>query len=97
MLLFLERTFTVDGITVFPDHADPKQYWYLPGPVGLEVQEGSTDPQFNLIMYTPDVAAAGIQGCGFLMTTLCLTLNPQTESKIKSKIQSIDPAIDDPV
>lgn len=31
MLLFSSGTFTVDGITVFPDHADPNQFWYLPG------------------------------------------------------------------
>ncbi|HEV2645503.1 MAG TPA: hypothetical protein VGU46_03975 [Acidobacteriaceae bacterium] len=97
MLLFSSGTFTVDGITVFPDHADPKQYWYLPGPVGLEVQSGSTNPQFNLIMYTPDVASAGIQGGGFLMTTLCLTLSPQTQSKIISKIRSLAPEIADPL
>ena len=26
---------TVDGITVYRDHADVNQFWYLPGPVGL--------------------------------------------------------------
>ena len=82
MLLFSSNSFTVNGITVFPDHADPNQFWYLPGPVGLETMAGSTEPQFLLIMYAPDVASAGIQGVGFLNVTLCLTLSPDNQEAI---------------
>ncbi len=31
-MLLLGTTITVDGITIYPDHADPNQFWYLPGP-----------------------------------------------------------------
>ena len=29
MLQFGSTTFEVDGVTVFADHADPNQFWYL--------------------------------------------------------------------
>jgi hypothetical protein len=35
MLLLGAKSITVEGIAVFPDHADPDQFWYLPGPVSL--------------------------------------------------------------
>jgi hypothetical protein len=96
MLLFSSCTFTVDGITVFPDHADPNQFWYLPGPVGLESEADSTEPQFLLIMYAPDVANAGIQGAGFLNVTLALKVSDDTQSKIVGQIRSQYPNVSEP-
>ncbi|WP_147355816.1 hypothetical protein [Cohnella faecalis] len=40
MLLLGSRTITIEGITIFPDHADPDQFWYLPGPVQLARRDG---------------------------------------------------------
>src|SRR5277367_6690908 len=97
MLLFSSGTFTVDGITVFPDHADPNQFWYLPGPVGLESEADSTEPQFLLILYTPDVAAAGIKGTGFLNVTLALKLSDMTQSRIIGQIRTNFPNVSDPL
>ena len=96
MLLFSSGTFTVDGITVFPDHADPNQFWYLPGPVGLESEADSDEPQFLLIMYAPDVAGEGIQGTGFLNVTLALKLSDTAQSKIVGEIQTQFPNVSDP-
>jgi hypothetical protein len=96
MLLFSSGTFTVDGITVFPDHADPNQFWYLPGPVGLESEADSTEPQFLLIMYAPDVANAGIQGAGFLNVTLALKVSDDAQSKIVGQIRSQYPNVSEP-
>jgi hypothetical protein len=96
MLLFSSGTFTVDGITVFPDHADPNQFWYLPGPVGLESEANSDEPQFLLIMYAPDVAAAGIQGVGFLNVTLALKVSADTQAKIIGQIRTQFPNVSDP-
>ncbi|HEY3674860.1 MAG TPA: hypothetical protein VGK84_02605 [Candidatus Tumulicola sp.] len=96
MLLFSSGTFTVDGITVFPDHADPNQYWYLPGPVGLETEADSTEPQFLLIMYAPDVAGTGIQGAGFLNVTLALKVSDETQSKIINEIRTQFPTATSP-
>lgn len=88
MLLFSSDTFTVDGITVFPDHADKNQFWYLPGPVTLEKQDGTGEPELLLTMFAPDVAASGVQGAGYLMVTLCLNPSDMTKSKIMGQIRS---------
>jgi hypothetical protein len=96
MLLFSSDTFTVNGITVFPDHADPNQFWYLPGPVGLETEQGSSEPQFLMTLYTPDVATAGIQGSGFLNLTLALKVDDMTQSTIIGKIRTLFPNADNP-
>jgi len=97
MLLFSSGTFTVDGITVFPDHADKNQFWYLPGPVGLETEADSNEPQFLMILYAPDVANAGIKGTGFLNVTLALKVSDMTKSKIVGQIRSQFPDVDNPV
>ena len=96
MLLFSSGTFTVDGVTVFPDHADPNQFWYLPSPVGLESEAGSDEPQFLLIMYAPDVASGGIQGTGFLNVTLALKVSDMTQSKIIGEIRTQFPNVAEP-
>ncbi len=88
MLLFATRSFTVNGVTVFPDHADANQFWYLPGPVGLETMAGSTEPQFLLTMYAPDVAGAGIQGAGFADVTLALKLRDDDHAAIIGQIRA---------
>ena len=96
MLLFSSGTFTVDGITVFPDHADPNQFWYLPGPVGLAKMPDSDEPQFLLIMYTPDVASTGVKGVGFLNVTLALTLSDTAHDDIVGQIRTQFPDVLDP-
>jgi hypothetical protein len=97
MLLFSNDTFTVNGITVFPDHADPNQFWYLPGPVGLELMANSTEPQFLLTSYAPDVASSGIQGVGFLNVTLCLTVSSDNLGAITGQIRSQFPNVENPL
>ena len=96
MLLFSSGTFTVDGITVFPDHADPNQFWYLAGPVGLAKMQDSDEPQFLLIMYAPDVASDGIKGVGFLNVTLALTLSDTAQEKIIGHIRTQFPDVSEP-
>ena len=56
MLVMGSKTVTVDGVTVFADHADKRQFWYLPAPVTLAERAGV--PQFTLIRYRPAVAKA---------------------------------------
>lgn len=96
MLLFSSETFTVDGITVFPDHSDSNQFWYLPGPVGLAKLPDSDEPQFLLTMFAPDLAANGVQGVGFLNVTLALVPSDDTKSKIMGKIRAQFPDASDP-
>jgi hypothetical protein len=84
MLVMGSKTLTVEGVTVFADHADPRQFWYLPAPVALAGRDGV--PQFTLIRYRPAVADAGVQGGGFLMMEVELRLDPGVEQKILSAV-----------
>jgi hypothetical protein len=96
MLLLSSDSFTVDGVTVFPDHMDKNQFWYLPGPVNLATMPDSDEPQFLLIEYAPDVASSGVKGVGFLNVTLCLKLDESTRGKILGQISSVFPNADEP-
>lgn len=95
MLLLGSKTFTVDGITVFSDHADPNQFWYLPAPVGLETRDDG-EPQFTLITYRPAVVQAGVKGGGYLMFTSSLPVDALKESQIRSQIATYFPDVSDP-
>lgn len=76
---------TIEGITVFPDHADPEQYWYLPGPVTLS-RRADGRANFSFIKFKPGAVSGGAKGGGFLAFGVCLKLDPKTESKIRSKL-----------
>lgn len=89
MLLLGSRTVTVDGITVFSDHADPNQFWYLPGPVQLARREGRAVLTF--IKYKPAAVAGGAKGGGFLIFEVNLRLDPGLERRILSKLRSVAP------
>jgi hypothetical protein len=96
MLLLSTSPIVSDGVTVFPDHADSNQFWYLPAPVGLATLPGSDEPQFLLIEYTPDLASSGVQGVGFLNVTLCLKLSDDTRNELMGQIKAAFPNADDP-
>jgi hypothetical protein len=96
MLLFSTRTFTVDGVTVFPDHADPNQFWCLAAPVTLAREADSNEPQFLLIEYAPSVATTGVKGVGFLHVTLALKISDDTQQGIIGQIRSQFPDADNP-
>lgn len=88
MLLLGSRTITVEGITVFPDHADPDQFWYLPGPVQLG-DLPSKEKAFTFIKYKPAAVAGGAKGGGFLMFQCDLRLDPDLERRILGKLGAI--------
>lgn len=88
MLLLGSRSITVEGVTVFPDHADPDQFWYLPGPVQL-ARRPDGDQAFTFIKYKPAAVAGGAKGGGFLMFQVDLRLEPDLERRITSRLRSI--------
>ena len=96
MLLLSSDSLTVDGATVFPDHIDPNQFWYLPAPVDLAKMPDSDEPQFLLIEYAPDLASSGVKGVGFLNVTTCLKISDRTRDKILGEIQSMFPNATNP-
>src|SRR5215813_1082428 len=90
LLLSAAKTITVDDVTVFPDHADPCQFWYLPGPVSLAQGTGTQKP-FTFIKYKPAAVASGAKGGGFVMFTTQLKLDRSTEGRILSRLSGIAP------
>ena len=88
LLLNSARTLTVDGVTIFPDHADPNQFWYLPGPVSL-ARRADGRPSFTFIKFKPAAVAGGAKGGGFVMFTTSLRLPRLTEQKILSRIGAL--------
>ena len=80
---------TIGGISVFADHADPIQFWYLPGPVDLARRGPDKDPQFTLITYRPAVANSTVSGGGFLNMEVALKLDSAVEQRILSKLSAI--------
>lgn len=87
-MLSLERALTIDGLSVFRDHADPNQFWYLPGPVTLARREGDNQPAFSFIKYKPAVAEGGVKGGGFAMIETTLELSTSRRAKILAALMS---------
>lgn len=90
MLLLGSDAILVEGVMVYPDHADANQFWYLPAPVTLETTGEGDDKrqQFSLIKYQPDVVAQG-KGGGFLMFTTALALSPEQEARILARVSAL--------
>ena len=69
MLLLGAKTATIEGVTVFSDHADPNQFWYLSAPVALARRAQDGEAAFTFIKYKPAVVDSGVHGGGFLCST----------------------------
>jgi len=85
-MLSLDKPFSIDGIAVFRDHADPNQFWYLPGPVRLARNPDNNRAAFSFIQYKPAVAGAGIKGGGFAMFETTLKLSESQENRIRGML-----------
>ncbi len=89
MLLLGSKTMTIDGITVFFDHADPAQFWYLPAPVRLARRAEDHRAAFTFIKYKPAAVAGGAKGGGFVTFEVNLKLDTEQERRILSKLTSV--------
>src|SRR5262245_60972622 len=85
MLQLGTKSFSVDGWTVFTDHADNKLLWCLPGEVTLAVDPITNQPKFTLIKYKPAAVAGGAKGGGFLMFEVNLKMRDETHQNILSE------------
>ena len=94
-MLSLDKPLNIDGIAVFRDHADPNQFWYLPGPVQLARRPDSSRAAFSFIKYKPAVAGAGIKGGGFAMFETTLALDPNKEQTVKAAVLT-EPGVTQP-
>jgi hypothetical protein len=89
MLLLGSKSMTIDGITVFFDHADPAQFWYLPGPVRIARRREDDRASFTFIKYKPAAVAGGAKGGGFVTFEVNLKLDTEQERRILSKLRSV--------
>lgn len=83
------RTLTVDGVTVFSDHADPNQFWYLPAPVALAKRALDGRPALTMIKFRPAAVAGGAKGGGFTTFEVNLKLPEDTERSIRSQLRRL--------
>jgi hypothetical protein len=90
MLQLDAGTFEIDGVTVFRDHADENQFYYLATEVTLR-RRADGRAAFSLIKYRPEVNDAGIEGGGFLMFESAVVIPPATRDKILGRIAGLAP------
>ncbi len=89
-MLYLDAPFhTIDGVAVFGDHADPLQWYYLPGVPRLVTLNGA--PQFSLIKFK-GTAGTG----GFLNFDVDLGLDPALLDDLAGEIASLESLPDTP-
>lgn len=93
MLEIGSKTLTVDGITVYADHADPNQFWYLPGPVAMGRRRQDDKAALTFIKFKPAAVGDGSRGGGFLMFESTLELPRDLENRIRSRLSGIAPGI----
>lgn len=95
-MLYLEPPFQIiDGISVFGDHADPLQYYYMPLSPHLTVKKdesiGMDVPQIQLVKYRGEAGSGG-----FLNFDVNLGLPEDQLNSIKSTIRSTEDLDDEP-
>ncbi|WP_102126985.1 hypothetical protein [Deinococcus planocerae] len=91
LLLNSPRSIVVDGLTVFPDHADENQFWVLPGPVQLGRRRADGRASFTFIKFKPAAVQAGVKGGGFLMFEVGMPLDDRAQRRILSRLRSLAP------
>lgn len=93
-MLSLEPPFhVIDGVSVFRDHADPHQYWYLPlYPQLTAVDDGGIAvPQLQLVKYRGDAGDGG-----FLNFDVDLALEAGAADRIRRELRRADDLEDEP-
>ena len=88
MLQLDSRSISIEGVTVFRDHADASQFWYLPGPVTLARREADQRTQFTYLKYK-NRAGVARRGGGFLMIETQLKLDADLERRMLERLRSI--------
>lgn len=86
MLMLNSQSWTIEGIQVFADHADTKQFWYLPGPVRLTRRREDGRAEFTFIKVRAATAGTEAKGGGFLTFSVDLALDPALERRILAKL-----------
>ncbi len=94
-MLSLDRPITVDGLSVYRDHADPSRFWYLPGTVSLARRQDG-QPALTLLVFRPADEGGPGEGGGFMMFETTLELSDKQRQKIESRVMA-EPGVIPPV
>lgn len=88
-MLQLDATpMTIDGLTIFRDHADLQQFWYLPGPVVLARRPADGRSAFSFMKFKRAPGSTS-RGGGFLTFEVSLRPDPETERRILARLSSV--------
>ena len=88
MLQLDSSAMTIEGVTVFKDHADQRQFWYLPIPVVLARRPADGRAAFTFLKFKRLPGAASRDG-GFLTFEVALRLDRDLERRILERLSSI--------
>jgi hypothetical protein len=84
MLLLGRGAQQIEGITIYPDHENDKQFWYLSGSVQLAKRDDKY--ALTLIKYNQSVGEEGVKGGGFATFEVNIGLSESQAKKIHSKL-----------
>lgn len=90
MISLGKQALTIEGVQVYADHADPNQFWYLPGPVQLARRSSDDRPDLTMITYRKSGEGEALGG-GFLNFTADCHLGEDRRSAVLSRLQQEAP------
>jgi hypothetical protein len=76
--------YVIEGVSLYPDHEDPQQFYYLPLLPRISCQEGTGNPSLQLIMYTGSAGKGG-----FLNFDVDLGIPQARLEKVRAKLKSL--------
>ncbi|NHZ94173.1 hypothetical protein [Massilia sp. CCM 8734] len=82
MIYIDKNKLTVDGVDVYPDHASPTQFWYIPGTIALAQRAGKS--VLSYFWYTD--SENDTDGTGFLNFEVNTSVPQATLDKIKAQL-----------
>lgn len=89
MILMNKEKIQIDGVDVYPDHAETHQFWMVPGQVRLAERNG--DKALSYLWYIDD--AADKYGTGFLSFEVNTAIAEDTRDRIRSAIAAAHPEL----
>lgn len=92
MLYLNPPYYSIDGVTLMPDHADPLQFYFMPMSPHLstmETADGLTIPKIQLIKFTGDSSSTGESMSGGFVDFDCnLGVHPDQLAEIAAQLQA---------
>lgn len=85
MISLGKQALTIEGVQVYRDHANPNQFWYLPGPVQLARRPADDRPDFTLVSYRKS-GTNGAKGGGFLSFGVDCHLSEDRRGAIRDRV-----------